>query len=481
MKKRLLSVLLALSLLVVPAHAAENSMENFIRDTETCAYTGQFPDVPQEHTFYNNVAALYEYGLTKGKTDGTFGLTDNVTVSQVIIFAARVRSLYCTGDPEMGPSSYLTEAAQAACMPYLAYLKAEQVLGDELDDTLFTPATRAQVAHVLANVLPENVIPAINQDILTEAYAKRKFVIDVDEYTPYQQDILTLYRLGISRGSDEMGSFLPDQPITRGALSAMLTRLVDADLRIQLAWKTFDVPDVSQMTLSKMVKPGTYISSPKSAKDLEESIRYMLYTNTNRLRLFYPDLTQQRAREIMIDALYRVKSYCEQGYNAAEASIDATSITIQFSAGGITDDIASYREASLAAAKDVHDTLWANGHITADMTEYEKARAYYTWICANCVYDEAADENSISHIPYNLFQNGLAVCDGYTGAYNMLLKLEGIDCYAYIHGDHIWTVAILDGEEFHIDTTWGDMGTGASSTYFAMTPKFSMAIHGVNS
>lgn len=58
MKKRILSLLLALSLLSVPALAAENSTEHFTRSK---TYSGQFSDLPENHTFYENVAALYEY------------------------------------------------------------------------------------------------------------------------------------------------------------------------------------------------------------------------------------------------------------------------------------------------------------------------------------------------------------------------------------------------------------------------------------
>jgi len=113
------------------------------------------------------------------------------------------------------------------------------------------------------------------------------------------------------------------------------------------------------------------------------------------------------------------------------------------------------------------------------MTERKKALVYYLWICANCDYDTGAATDSLSHIPYSLFQKGTAVCDGYTGAYNLLLKLEGIDCHAYLTEDHIWTVATLDGEEVHIDTTWGDTGQGGSLLYFAMTPADSLLLHGV--
>ena len=103
------------------------------------------------------------------------------------------------------------------------------------------------------------------------------------------------------------------------------------------------------------------------------------------------------------------------------------------------------------------------------MSEYEKARVYYDWICSHCAYDYGADDTSISHLPYAVFKNAKAVCDGYTGAYNLLLKLEGIDCTALGNETHIWTVATLDGESYHIDTTWGDAAGGATNyQYFGM-------------
>ena len=83
----------------VPALAKENSADNFVRGK---TYAGQFSDLPEDHTFYENVAALYEYGLSVGQADGTYGLTVPMTVGQSVIFAGRIRSLYRTGDPEAG-------------------------------------------------------------------------------------------------------------------------------------------------------------------------------------------------------------------------------------------------------------------------------------------------------------------------------------------------------------------------------------------
>ena len=299
MKKRLPALLLALSLLTLPALAKENSMDNFIRGGNALAYTGQFSDLSADNPFYENVSALYEYGLSVGKADGTFGLKDDLTVSQAVIFAGRIRSLYRTGDAEAGPAAYAS-AGQAVCEPYLAYLKAEGLLGDELDSVLFAPATRAQMAHVLANVLPGKALPARNHDLVTQAYATRRFIPDVTEYTPWYQDILKLYRCGISQGSDAAGSFYPDAPITRGAAAAMLTRLADPVLRITPNWDlACDVPAPAGTTLASLVEPGTYIASPVTDAEMDSSIRYMLASGSNQLELTYPNISMVQARQVM--------------------------------------------------------------------------------------------------------------------------------------------------------------------------------------
>ena len=88
MKKRFPALALALALLLaVPAQAAQDTAGNFVRSR---TYTGQFSDLTEDSAFYSNVAALYEYGLSVGRTDGTFGLRDDLTVGQIIIDRTRL-------------------------------------------------------------------------------------------------------------------------------------------------------------------------------------------------------------------------------------------------------------------------------------------------------------------------------------------------------------------------------------------------------
>ncbi|MCI2057054.1 MAG: S-layer homology domain-containing protein [Oscillibacter sp.] len=481
MKKRILSLLLVFALvLTLPAMAASNSTGNFVR---TKSYAGQFSDLTTASTFYDNVSALYEYGLSVGKVNGTFGLTDSVTVSQIIIFAARIRSLYALGDPESGAGRYQV-SGEAVYIPYLRYLQAEGILGSELEGTYESAATRATVAHVLANTLPTS---ALNADegrisLITQAYASRKFITDVTDYTDYQSDILTLYQYGISQGSDESGSFYPTAAISRGALAAMLTRMVDSSLCVTPSWNLSDAFSAAGTTWGDLIfDKGTYLAAPSTADEVASDVAWMLANGSNELTLQYgTQASAYRIRQVMNEALGDVKSYCEQCYNAVNVSYDSTgTVTLKFSAASCTvSELTSYRTYTLEAAIAVHDALWDSGAITAAMSDYEKAKIYYNWICQNCTYDSGAGDYSLSHIAYALFKNGTAVCDGYTGAYDLLLKLEGIDCWALSNDNHIWTVATLDGTEYHIDTTWGDSsGMYTDYTYFAMTAAQSWSYH----
>lgn len=471
MKKRLFALLLALCL-CIPASAAQNSTENFVRQRN---YTGQFSDLNDSSPFYSNVAALYEYGLSEGRADGTYGLSEPMTVGQVIIFAGRIRSLYRTGSPSAGPDG---QTGDGAALRALRYLQAEGVLDGSLEDSLDLPATRAQVAHVLAGVLPESALPVIYDELITQAYASRRYITDVTEYTPYYTDILSLYRRGVSIGSDARGAFQPDSHITRGAAAAMLTRMVEPSLRVKPSWNLASLYSAKGTLMSDLVEPGEYYASPSTSEEMDSSIRYMLSQGSHQLVLNYPGVTSSRARQIMELALATVKVYCEQSYNAVDCNYSSSgNVTLDFSATASNGKTETYRASTMESAIAVHDQMWEDGTITTDMSDKDKARVYYDWVCNHCVYDYKAGNESLSHIAYSVFSSGVSVCDGYTGAYNLLLKLEGIDCRAISNSSHIWTEAILDGETCHIDTTWGDSGSTISYDYFAMTPAQSRTYH----
>lgn len=144
------------------------------------------------------------------------------------------------------------------------------------------------MAHVLANLLPEEALPLINDSLVTQGYASRRRITDVTEYTPYYQDILKLYRCGVSIGSNAAGSFFPDAPITRGAAAAMLTRIVDPALRLTPDWNLTDLFSAEGAAYEDLVTIGEYIAAPATAADYDSDIRYMLAQGEHTLTVQNP-------------------------------------------------------------------------------------------------------------------------------------------------------------------------------------------------
>ena len=482
MKRRICSLVLTFFLLAgltVPAFAAK-------ADNLTAVYTyrNQFTDVPRSAWYYENVKSLYELGLTNGQgTRDRFAPDADITLAEAITLAARLRSLYETGSSETGPSLYGSDGGPWY-MGYVTYAQKTGIISTEFKGQYGQNATRAQMAHIMAHTLPTSHFTSINEETVAEGYASQSYIRDVTEYTPYQQDILTLYRWGILSGTDRTGSFHPSEDIARSEVAAMLTRLVRSDLRITLDWDTASSASKAGTTYPDLISGGTYHSAPSSTdtQAIDDNIRYMLARDERTMTLHYGrgGLTERKVNELLTAFLNGIRFYAEQSYNEVECSYSSSTGTLMLTFScSLWDDkmMDLYRDATLEHAIMIHDMLWENGTITSSMSQYDKARAYYTWLCGHCRYDHACTDSSLSHSAYSAFQSGLAVCDGYTAAYNLLLKLEGIDCSTMSTADntHIWTVAVLDGVSYHIDPTWGDQTSAVTYRYFAMTEAVSLS------
>lgn len=474
MGKRLLTLLLCLALLgsVWVEAAVTGSAANF---TPVRIYRGEFTDISAANWYYGNVKTLYELGLAQGREENTFVPGGSVTLGEAAAFAARLLSLYELGDAERGPAAFGGDGG-AWYLPYVRYLQDRGVIAQEFEGLYKTAATRAQMAHITARILPESELAEINAGAVTVGYATRQYIQDVDDYTPYRQEILQLYKWGIVTGSDAAGNFRPDSAITRAEYAALLTRLADPDLRVRLDWNGAESGAAQSATYQSLVEPGTLRKSHLAGDTaaIDGNLRWMLAGGGSTLTLQMEPawVTEANVSLLMQQYLEQIRQYIEQGYNAVSCtySADTGEVTLRFYSSIFSDQILpSARRETLQRAVEVRGRLYQDGLLRSDMSEYEKARVYYTWLCENCAYDYRADDASVSHTAYSVFFMGSAVCDGYVAAYNLLLKLEGISCATVSGGDHIWTVAELDGRSYHIDPTWGAQTGTVEYRYFGMT------------
>ena len=99
------------------------------------------------------------------------------------------------------------------------------------------------------------------------------------------------------------------------------------------------------------------------------------------------------------------------------------------------------------------------------MSDIEKAKALHDWVCENTVYDGENEDALGNHVDSAVFMDGVAVCEGYAMAYDLLLHEVGIQSAYVCTKDHAWNLVKLGGKWFHADTTWDD-GESYSHSWF---------------
>lgn len=92
--------------------------------------------------------------------------------------------------------------------------------------------------------------------------------------------------------------------------------------------------------------------------------------------------------------------------------------------------------------------------ISAEMSDFEKAKYVYDYLAQNVTYVRDAEENQNI---ISVFLNQQTVCQGYASAMQYLLEKAGIQSMivtGHANGEpHAWNVVQLDGEYYYMDVT----------------------------
>lgn len=212
-----------------------NSYRGFGNFQRTRAYTsGTFKDVPAGAWYEGGVRTLYELGLT---TEGTyFGPKSGLTLGEIVSLAARIHSTY-SGWAIPGDMTELQYALNMGIVEYGQY--------DNYGDL----ASRRSFAAIMAKALPDEALRGINT-VVDGA------IPDVPSSDPGAPGIYALYRAGVLRGSDTLGTFCPNDLITRASAAVITARMLDTTQRRGASLLAPQALSISLSETSIVLHPG---------------------------------------------------------------------------------------------------------------------------------------------------------------------------------------------------------------------------------
>lgn len=170
-----------------------------------------------------------------------------------------------------------------------------------------------------------------------------------------------------------------------------------------------------------------------------------------------------------------LNAYEQDGQIAKTLAVYYSNSTI--SAGTAADHDWRYiSDVAQAEAQRVVDEL-----ITSGMSDYEVVKTLHDYLVTHCDYDYRVDIGNmpfVSHQAEGALLKGTAVCSGYAKAYEAMLNAAGIPnetITGYAGGYHAWNLVQVDGQWYHVDTTWDDPTTQGGDhiryTYFLKSDK----------
>ncbi len=203
----------------------QKGLENFT--VKRNYYKGTFSDIelPGSYWYDEYVINCYRLGLMEGNKFN-FNPRGNFTLAQAITVAARIHNIYegGTGTFNEGPVWYNVYVHYAVSN---GIIQSDDFGTEELGLKAYDrPATRAEMAYILANALPKTALREIN--------TIRK-IPDVSSSTAYSAQITQLYKAGILDGYTAQHYFRPGNPINRAEAAAIISRLVNPDSRIRFS------------------------------------------------------------------------------------------------------------------------------------------------------------------------------------------------------------------------------------------------------
>lgn len=206
--------------------------------------------------------------------------------------------------------------------------------------------------------------------------------------------------------------------------------------------------------ISEFNKYDVYSSESQSEKEVYDLIYNAFMDLSKEIDLSKYSMTSDQVFAIRNKVMY---DHPEIFYLDYEKSSYWTNGRLEFGYIDTDENIIEKRNQLTSKIENILSEL-----IEPDMTEFQKEIAIHDYIVLNTRYDEENYNNNTipreSYTTYGTLINGLAVCQGYSETFKLLLREVGIESIIVSSPEmnHAWNIVNIDGENYQVDVTWND-------------------------
>lgn len=383
-----------------------------------------FADVPNSAYYKSAVDWAVSRGITAGTDSNHFDPNSICTRAQTVTFMWRA-----AGSPKVSGTNPFTDV-QSTDYYYNAVLWALQNnITSGISATQFAPNKPVSRAEMACFLYKQAGNPKL---------AGYFVFSDVSKQSYYYNAVHWARQKKITSGTAD-NCFSPGESCTRAQIVTFLKRY-------------------EERPADAKVLSGTELDNFKAAViNAFENVETKIDVSAFRI-------DSKQFREVL-DSLYDRRSEQNKYYISSISTAtdtDGTPTEIQVHYQYSAAEIKDRREKETKFNSLVKEIVKNN--VTAGMSDFEKARALHDYLILNCEYDyENYQKGTVPNASYTAngaLVNHTAVCAGYARAYQALLTEAGISSY-YVSGQtttgaHAWNIIQIDGEWYHVDTTWDD-------------------------
>ena len=407
-------------------------------------YAAGFSDISDGAWYYTDVESLTGKGIINGYPDGSFRPSSRITCAEFIKLFCAAMDYY---DPSMNdslPGIDIEEAGGTSehwANPYVFAAWLHGIIRDsDIKDGSFVydkPITRNYMAKLYV----------------------RAFELTVsDEPTAIFSDDASVYAVAAAKEYLIRGYPLEDGTreyrgysfLSRAEAASMIIRAMeyrDNPLEYKMSTVIDNAKKYSVNTKDELIELFCAINYYcLDSFTFSSALPYSKWSE-------YYELAQYLYPEYFLSGGFECNYYPGSG---------VYSIILNYSLS--TDKLRLMTSDALKKADNVIDSLFGT-----DTDIYIKLLSIHNYLALNCEYDyenyarQAIPIESFS--AYGALVDGVAVCQGYTAAFNMLCKAAGIKSvgvagiYSKTGESHSWNMLCIDGNTLYVDVTLDDKPT----------------------